>query len=304
MRIILIGQAAFGKDALDTLLQQGENIVGVLTIPDKAGQMNPVKDRSEEKGIPVLQPARLKTPEAIGWVKNLHADLLVLAFVTDFVPTEMIEASTHGGINYHPSLLPKYRGGAAMNWAIIHGENKTGVTIHFIDEGIDTGPILLQAEVSIDPNDTLKTVYFKKLYPLGIKMISEAVRLIREGNAKPIPQDDTEASYQPLINETDVIIDWKQPTQRIYNLIRGSNPAPGATTFLHGEKLKIWEAIPYSATGVPGEIIAIDSDQGLVVSTGDGAILAQRVQFKETGKIAASEMAMQFGIKAGDRLGT
>ena len=303
MRIILIGQAAFGKDALGALLKQGEEIVGVLTIPDKAGQTNPVKALAEESGLPVLQPARLKTTEAINWVKALQADLLVLAFVTDFVPNEMIEAVTHGGINYHPSLLPKYRGGSAINWAIINGEKKTGVTIHFIDNGIDTGPILLQKEVSIEPDDTLKSVYFKKLYPLGIEMIPEAVRLIREGKAKPFPQDNTKASFQPVIKEADAVIDWKHPTEKIYNLIRGSNPSPGATTTLRGEKLKIWEGVPHSETGSPGELIRIDPEQGIIVGTGDGSIIAQRVQYTNTKKITASELVDQFDVKVGELLG-
>ena len=183
MRIIFVGQAPFGKDALDALLQKNEFIAGVITIPDMAGENNPVKAFADEKNLPVLQPAKLKDPEAIDWVKNLQPDLLVLAFVTDFVPKKMIDISTHGGINYHPSLLPKYRGGSAMNWAIIRGEKETGVTIHQIDEKVDTGPIILQEKVAIQPDDTLKSLYFKKLYPLGIKMIPEAVRLIREGKA-------------------------------------------------------------------------------------------------------------------------
>ena len=189
--------------------KKNEFIVGVITIPDMSGQRNPVKAFADEKNIPVRQPAKLRDPEAIEWVDNLQPDLLVLAFVTDFVPKKMIDISTRGGINYHPSLLPKYRGGSAMNWAIISGEMETGVTIHQIDEGVDTGPIILQEKVAIEPDDTLKSLYFKKLYPLGIKMIPEAVRLIREGKAKPSPQNDSEASYQPVINEKDVIINWE-----------------------------------------------------------------------------------------------
>jgi len=303
MRIVFIGQAAFGSDALDALIQRDESVVGVITPQDKTGQINPVKNLAGEKNIPVLQPHKLKHSEAVDWVKNLQPDLLILAFVTDFVPREMIDASTYGGINYHPSLLPKYRGGSAINWAIINGETETGVTIHHIDEGVDTGPIVLQEKVSIDPDDTLKSVYFKKLYPLGIKMIPEAVRLIREGKSKPVIQDETLASFQPVIKEADVIIRWEQPTHRIFNLIRGANPSPGATTYLNGEKLKIWEGRPYPSAGAPGEVMEIKPDEGFVVSTGDGAILAGRVQFRDAGKIPATEFAGQFGLNLGDRLG-
>lgn len=302
MRIIFIGQAAFGKDALNALIQQDETIVGVLTIPDKAGQVNPVKELAENRNIPVLQPSKLKNPEAIGWVKDLQPELLVLAFVTDFVPKEMIQLSTSGGINFHPSLLPKYRGGSAINWTIICGETETGVTIHQIDDGVDTGPIILQEKVTIDPDDTVKSLYFEKLYPLGIKMVAESARMIREGKAKPVPQDVSQASYQPIIKEKDVIVEWTQPTQKLYDLIRGSNPTPGATTYFQGEKLKIWEGKPYPMKGQAGEVLKIIDDQGFVVATGDGAILAQRIQYKDTEKINAVEFLDKYPLKVGTRL--
>ncbi len=301
MRIVFIGQAAFGKDALEALLQQNETIDGVMTVSGKAGQS--VRDVAEKHGIPVLQPSRLRDPEAIEWVGDKSPDLLVLAFVTEFVPKTMIEMATHGGINYHPSLLPKYRGGSAMNWAIINGEQETGVTIHQIDEGVDTGPIIIQKRVPIDPDDTLKSLYFQKLYPLGISMVAEAVRLIRENRASPREQDHSQASHQPLIKESDVIIDWTQSTRRIYDLIRGSNPAPGATTYFRGEKLKIWEGSPDSGDGRPGEIIDILPDQGFLIAAADGSILARRVQFRETGKISATDFLETAALQKGDRLG-
>ena len=300
MRIILIGQAVFGKDTLDALIKQGENIVGVITVSGKAGQ--PLVELAEYSGFPVLQPGRLKDPEAVEWVREQTPDLLVLAFVTDFVPKEMIETAAHGGINYHPSLLPKYRGGSAMNWAIISGEKETGVTIHQINEGVDTGPVIIQERVAIDADDTLKSLYFQKLYPLGIRMVADAVRLIREGKASPKNQDHSLGSFQPVIKESDVIIDWGQSTQKIYDLIRGSNPAPGATTFFRGGKLKIWEGSLCAGNGKPGEIIDIKSDQGFVISTSDGAILAVRVQYKDTGKISATEFVEKIGLNIGDRL--
>ncbi|WP_064774311.1 methionyl-tRNA formyltransferase [Neomoorella mulderi] len=302
MRIIFIGQAPFGKDCLQALLDQGEEIAGVLTVPDRPGQKgpNPVKELALERGLPLLQPARLKEPEAMQWVKNLRPDLLVLAFVTDIVPKAMIDLATYGGINYHPSLLPKYRGGSAMNWAIINGETETGVTIHQIDAGIDTGPIILQQKVAIDPDDTVKSLYFEKLYPLGVQMVAEAVRLIREGKANPVPQDERQASFQPVIKEADVQIDWRQSTQKIYNLIRGSNPHPGAWTTFRGEKLKIWEARPYRAYGNPGTVVEIPGEEGFVIATGDGAILARRVQY---GSSPDKTLALQFVANAAIRPG-
>jgi len=303
LRIVFIGQAPFGRDCLQALIDQGEKIVGVLTIPDKPDQKNPnpVKELALERGIPLLQPPRLKDHEAIAWVADLRPDLLVLAYVTQFVPKAMIDLATYGGINFHPSLLPKYRGGSAMNWAIIAGEKETGVTIHQIDEGVDTGPIILQEKVPIDPDDSVKTLYFGKIYPLGVKLVAEAVRLIREGKARPVPQDESQASFQPVIKEEHVGLDWSQPTQRLYNFIRGSDPTPGAWAVFRGEKLKIWEARPWEGKGAPGEVLDV-RDDGFVVATGDGALLVKRVQFTGTGKIPAAEWAKSQGLRAGDKL--
>jgi methionyl-tRNA formyltransferase len=304
MRIVFIGQAPFGKDSLAALIQQGENIVGVITIPDLPGQKrpNPVKELAAEQDLPLLQPAKLNHPDAVAWVRELKPDLLVLAFVTEFAPLEMIQSATHGGINYHPSLLPKYRGGSAINWAVISGERETGVTIHQIDAGVDTGPIIIQEKVDITPDDTVKSLYFEKLYPLGIKLIARAVALIREGKARPAPQDESQASFQPVIKESDTVIDWKQPTQKVYDLIRGSNPSPGAATTFNGNPLKIWEARPYPLQGPAGDIIEIVENRGFVVSTADGGILVERVQFGHA-KITAVDFGNTQGIQIGDRLG-
>ncbi|MCG0277366.1 MAG: methionyl-tRNA formyltransferase [Thermanaeromonas sp.] len=303
MRIVFLGQAPFGRDCLKALVDQGEKIVGVLTIPEQPGQKapNPVKELALELGLPLLQPPKLKDQAVIDWVASLKPDLLVLAYVTQFVPKAMIDLATYGGINFHPSLLPKYRGGSAMNWAIINGETETGITIHQIDEGVDSGPIILQEKVPIDPDDSVKTLYFGKIYPLGVKMVAEAVRLIREGKAKPVPQDESQATFQPVIKEKDVGIDWTKPTQVIYNLIRGSDPTPGAWCVFRGEKLKIWEARPTSGKGTPGEVLAL-SDDGFTVATGDGAILAKRVQYTGGGKVPAADWAKEQGLKVGDVL--
>ena len=304
MRIVFIGQAPFGKDSLAALIQQGENIVGVITVPDLPGQKrpNPVKELAVEQGLPLLQPAKLKHPEIVAWVRELKPDLLVLAFVTQFVPLEMIQTASHGGINYHPSLLPKYRGGSAINWAVISGERETGVTIHQIDEGVDIGPVILQEKVDIRPDDTVKSLYFEKLYPLGIKLIARTVALIREGKARPFPQDESQASFQPVIKESDTVINWKHSTQRVYDMIRGSNPSPGSITSFKGQPLKIWEAKPYPLQGRAGDIIEIVEDSGFVVSTADGGILVERVQF-EGAKLAAADFSKNQGLRIGDRLG-
>ncbi|MGI9862014.1 methionyl-tRNA formyltransferase [Moorella naiadis] len=302
MRIVFIGQAPFGRDCLQALLEQGEEVVGVLTVPDRPGARspNPVKELALDRALPLSQPARLKEPPAIAWVQDLRPDLLVLAYVTTILPQAMIDLATHGGINYHPSLLPAYRGGSAMNWAIINGETETGVTIHQIDAGVDTGPIILQEKVTIDPDDTVKSLYFEKLYPLGVKLVAAAVRLIREGKAVPVPQDESRASFQPVIREGHARINWRQSAGRVYNLIRGTNPHPSAWTTLRGKKLTIWEVSPCQGKGTPGNIVAC-REEGFVIATGDGAILARRVQY-EGGhdKLPADQLVREINLRVGE----
>ena len=302
MRIVFIGQAPFGRESLEALINQGENVVGVITVEDAPNQKypNPVKECAVEHSLALYQANYLKKAEAVDWVRNLQPDLLVLGFVTAFVPLQMIKLATHGGINYHPSLLPKYRGGSAINWAIINGETETGVTIHFIDEGVDTGPILLQEKVDISPDDTVKSVYFDKLYPLGIKMIAEAVRLIREGKAVPTDQDESAASFQPVISTADTLIDWTQSTETIYNLIRGSNPSPGAVTRLGDQSCAFYDAVVGDQRGEPGTVTDISADS-FTVATGDGAIAVSSAKPPGQKKLAAADFVSHLNLKVGDR---
>ncbi len=304
MKILFIGQAPFGRESLEALIKQGEDVIGVITTEDVANQKypNPVKECAVEHDIDLYQANYLKKAEPIDWVRKLQPDLLVLGFVTAFVAQKMIDLAKFGGINYHPSLLPKYRGGSAINWAIINGETETGVTIHFIDDGVDTGPILLQEKVAITPDDTVKSVYFNKLYPLGIEMIAEAVKQIREGRANPITQDESNASFQPLITAADTLINWTQPTHQVYNLVRGSNPSPGAVTTFSGQQLKILDAARTPETGKPGTVLAV-GDEGFSVATADGAIKILSVQPAGSKKLPALEFSTATGLKTGDPLG-
>ena len=304
MRIVFIGQAPFGKESLEALLAQGEDVVGVITVEDATNQKypNPVKESALAHGLELYQANYLKKSEAINWVEQRRPDMLVLGFVTAFVPQEMIDSATYGGINYHPSLLPKYRGGSAINWAVINGEKETGVSIHFIDEGVDTGPILLQEKVAIEPDDTVKSLYFDKLYPMGIRMIAEAVQQIREGTAQPVAQDESQASFQPVITPADTVIDWNRSSRQVYNLIRGSNPSPGAGSSFHGERLKIFDAERTPETDKPGTVIGF-GDDGFTVATADGSIKILTVQPAGSKKLPALEFSRIAGLKTGDLLG-
>jgi methionyl-tRNA formyltransferase len=303
MRIVCIGQAAFGEKVLQELTEKGEEVVAVYTTQDIAGKRNPLKELAIRIGIPVFQPRSMRTPEVYEEYTRFKPDLNVMAFVTSILPDSILKYPRMGTIQYHPSLLPRHRGGSAINWAIINGETKTGITIFWPDSGIDTGPILLQKEAEISPDDTVGSLYFEKLFPMGIEALMESIELIKKGIAPRIPQDESQATYEGLCTEEDAVINWPARIDRVYNLIRGTDPQP-ATTYLHGKTLKIFEAKPiYSIVGgLPGEIVNISSD-GFTVSLKRGAISVRKVQMNESSKMKAAEFARQIRLKIGDKLG-
>jgi len=304
MRIVCIGQAAFGEKVLQKLTERGEEVVAVYTPQDTAGKRNPLKELAIQISIPVFQPRSMQVPEIYEEYTRLKPDLNVMAFVTSILPDSILNYPKMGTIQYHPSLLPKYRGGSAINWAIINGETRTGISVFWPDRGVDTGPILLQKEVEISPDDTVGSLYFEELFPLGIEALVEGIELIKKGIALRIPQDESQATYEGLCTEKDAIINWSAPIDKVYNLIRGTNPQPGATTYFHGKTLKIFDAKPiYDIVGgLPGQIVNSSAD-GVVVSLKRGAILVQKVQMNKSSKIEAAEFAKQARLKIGDRLG-
>jgi methionyl-tRNA formyltransferase len=305
MRIVLIGQAAFGQKVLEALLVRGEQVAAVYVPPDKPGsKADPLKESAQQRGIPVFQPQRMRDTGVYEKFVELAPDLCVMAFVTDIVPASILNCPRLGTIQYHPSLLPRHRGRSAINWAIINGDTRTGITILWPDAGIDTGPILLQKEVEISPTDTVGSLYYDKLFPLGVDAIIESIDLINKGEAPRIPQDESQATYERPCQEKDAIIDWAQPILKVYNLIRGTNPQPGAITPLRGQKLKIFdcELVKQDITGAPGDIREI-SDKGIAVAGRGGWLLIKRVQPRGQPKISASEYAISVGLRAGEILG-
>jgi len=304
MRIALFGQAAFGEKVLQTLINQREEIVGVYTSPDTPGKTNPLKQLALQSGIPTFQPELMRAPEVYNDYAQLKPDLNVMAFVTSILPDSILNHPGLGTIQYHPSLLPRHRGGSAINWAVINGETRTGITIFWPDKGTDTGPILLQKEVEISPDDTVGSLYFNKLFPLGIAAIVESIELIKSGTAPRIPQDESQATYEGLCTEKDAVINWLQPATKVYNLIRGTNPQPGAITYFGGRRLKVFDSALLAdvAGGTPAEITDI-TGEGFVVAAAEGAILIKRVRPESSPKIGAAEFAEQAGLKAGTRLG-
>ncbi|MGL4810782.1 MAG: methionyl-tRNA formyltransferase [Beijerinckiaceae bacterium] len=301
MRIVVHGQEAFGKAVLEKLLARGENVVGVFCAPDKEGRpQDPLKLYALEKNIPVHQPKSWKTPEALDLMKSFNPDVCMMAYVTLFVPQPVIDAPKYNTFQYHPSLLPMHRGPSSINWPIAMGAKKTGLTIFWPDEGLDEGPILLQKEVEIGPDETLGDVYFKKLFPIGVDAMIESLDLVRSGKAPKIVQDLSKGSYESWFRKDAAGIDWSKSAADIYNLIRAANPQPGAWALFNGTEVQFFDSVRRDGAGVSGTISAIDAD-GVTVAGNDGSILLKRVKAAGGQKVTAQEWAASAGAKVGDR---
>jgi methionyl-tRNA formyltransferase len=305
MRLIINGQQAFGKAALEAILDKGtDEVVAVYTAPDKEGRPpDPVKEAALAHNLPLYQPASYKDPAVLDEMRALNADLMVMAYVIIFIPEEARSIPRFGSICFHPSLLPKHRGPSSINWAIITGATRTGLTYFWPDDGLDEGDILLQKEVDVGPDDTLGTVYFKKIFPLGIEATLEAIDLVRAGNPPRIAQDESNATYESWARKQDAQIDWSKPVDQVYNLIRGCNPQPGAWTTLNGTEVQVYDSRRVDGDGQPGEIVEV-SDDGVLVQAGGGRILIQRVRPKGGDKQGAHDWAASADVASGARLGS
>src|SRR5262247_1204029 len=308
MRIVVHGQQAFGKSVLEALLERGEQVVAVYCAPERAeggGRVDPLKEAAVARGLPVYQPRSLRTqPDVREQFARLDADLCVMAYVTLIVPEEILNLPRRGTIQYHPSLLPRHRGPSSINWPIINGETRTGLTIFWPDRGLDTGPILLQKEVEIRDSDTLGTLYFDRLYPMGVAALLEAVDMVRAGTAPKIAQDESRATYEGWCKTEHVEVDWGKPLQEIWNLIRGADPQPGAWTKHAGTTVQLFDAkkLAGSTQGRPGGVVAV-YDTGLTIAASVGQLLVTRVRPEGGQKVAAAAFAKSSGLRPGARLG-
>jgi len=302
MRIILVGQGPFGEKVLEGLIKRGENVVGVFCPPDKRGEA--MRELSEKSGIDLFRPGHVKDPEVYDAYSSLRPDLAILAFVTDIIPERLLDIPSTGTICYHPSLLPRHRGASGINWAVIQGDTHTGLTILWADKGIDTGPILLQKEVDIGPDETTGSLYFNKLFPLGIDALMEAVDLIRNGRAPKIPQDNSLATYEPPCDDKVASIDWGKSGQEVYNLIRGCDPQPGAYSTFKGEKVRFYRAklLSSEVERPPGELIAIDEREA-IIALKDGTLKVGKMKGARGEKMNVDEFAKQVNLKVGMMFG-
>jgi len=309
MRIAVIGQQDFGKAVLEAFLKRGDTVAGVFCAPEKPGAKPDVlKTAALEKDLPVFQFPSLKSPEAEAAMRGLDADIGIMAYVLQFAPQSFVTIPKHGTIQYHPSLLPRYRGPSSINWPIAKGDLQTGLTIFRPTDGLDEGPVILQKTCEIGGDATLGDIYFNNLFPMGVDAMLEAADLVVAGEHIEVDQDEDAASYEGWFRTAEAEIRWSAHADQIYNLIRSANPAPGAWTTLDGKKLQIFDARLHpvrrlgEVKGKPGEVIAVDED-GFSVCAQGGRIEIRKVKPEDGKKIAASEFAASGGIALGQVLG-
>ncbi len=303
MRVAIIGQAAFGEAVLRRLQDDGVVVVGVAAPePTSNGRVDPLWSTAEANDIPCVSTARLKEPDGLARWKEFAADFCLMAFVTDFLPEEIFTLPTHGTAQYHPSLLPSYRGMSAMNWAIINGEKETGLSVFWPDEGLDTGPILLQKSCAIGPDDTVGSLYFNHLFPMGVDAMSEAASLVAAGQAPRAEQDHAAATFEPGCRDRHAEIHWHRPARAIYDQIRGCDPRPGAWTLFNEEKLRFFDCrlSAEQRPGMPGQVLDIDGES-MTIRLNGGVLRVGRVQHADNGKLPAGEWASRVDLATGFR---
>jgi methionyl-tRNA formyltransferase len=309
MRIVFMGTPAFAVPSLEALLRSDHQVVGVVSQPDRPkgrGQQlvaPPVKLVAEGAGIPVLQPLKIRTPEFLQALSSWQPDLIAVAAYGRILHTPILTLPPKGCVNVHGSLLPKYRGAAPVQWAVINGETETGITTILMDEGMDTGPMLLQERLEIMPDDTAGTLA-PRLAELGGRLLVETIAYLKAGTLTPKRQDDTQATLAPLLKKEDGLINWTMSAASLANRVRGLSPWPGAYTFLGEERWNVWRVVPTKSAGTdkPGTIVAVDK-QSILVATGEGLLDLQEIQTANSKRMPVSQFLTGHKVTAGMRLG-
>src|SRR5512145_381747 len=308
MKIAIIGQQDFGKAVLEAFLARKDEVAGVFCAPEKPGaRPDALRVAAQEKGVKVFQFPTLKSEEAKKTLKDLDVELGIMAFVLQFAPQDFVNIPQRGTIQYHPSLLPRYRGPSSINWPIIRGDTQTGLTIFRPTDGLDEGPVILQKETPIGPDDTLGTVYFDRLFPMGVQAMLEAADLVIENKHREIVQDESEATYEGWCRKQEARINWANHVDFVYNLIRGCNPAPGAWCRLDAQELQIFDARKHAVCtfgavkGKIGEVVQV-TDKSFQVTSQGGRVEVLRAKLGDGKKVAAAELLAAGAIKAGQIL--
>jgi len=304
LRIAIFGQAPFGRDVLVGLAEAGHELVGAFA-PPEGRRPDAMAEEAERRGIPLFRHRHYRRKgqaiaERVEEHRRLGAELNVLAFVTAILPPEIVDAPPRGSLCFHPSLLPKYRGGAAIPWQIILGETQSGVTVFQPDAGVDTGPIVVQkGPVPIEPTDNAASLYYDKLYPLGVEALLEAVAAVDAGTARPEPQDESRASFQGLVDDAVARVDWTRPVEELDRLLRGCDPAPGARARWNGREVRFHDVrrLEEAPDARPGTVVRAE-DGALVIAAAGGALRVGRLRVEGGAKQPAAEA----GLGPGDRL--
>ena len=309
MKIVFMGTPDFAVPSLEAIIAAGHEVLAVVTQPDKpkgrSGELSmpPVKECALKAGIEVLQPVRVrKDEEFLTYLESLNADAFVVVAFGQILPKRVLDASKYGCINVHGSLLPAYRGAAPIQWAVINGDEKSGVTIMQLDEGIDTGDIIAKEEILLEPKETGGSL-FDKLADLGGKMIVDVLSGLEKGTVTRTPQGEATTPYAKMLDKTMGNIDFTNDAKKIECLIRGLNPWPSAYTTISGKTLKIWDADVTEGSGDAGTVIGIDKN-GFTVACGSRALYIKDVQLEGKKRMSAADFLRGYKLNEGDRLGS
>lgn len=304
-----MGTPEFAVPSLEALLESEDQVVGVVTQPDRPkgrGQIvtsPPVKVIAEQAGIPVLQPTKIKTPDFLDALVAWNPDLIAVTAFGRILHKPILHLPRMGCVNVHGSLLPKYRGAAPIQWAVINGETETGITTMLMDEGMDTGPMLLQEKLAISPDDTAGTLT-PRLAELGGRLLVETIKQLKIGTLTPLKQEDSQATMAPLLKKEDGVIDWTLSAQSLANRVRGLSPWPGAYTFLGSDRWNVWKAVP-GQNGIhdaPGTVVAV-TKQSIQVATGQGILEILEIQTANSKRMAVANFLAGHRVNVGAQLG-
>lgn len=306
MRVAIIGQQAFGKAMLDAFLARGDTVAGVFVAPEPPGaRPDPLAAAARDRNVPVFPTASYSAAESSDTLRRLDVDLGIMAYVVQFVPQTFCQVPRHGIIQFHPSLLPQHRGPSSINWPVMLGKSRTGLTIFRPVDGLDEGPVILQKEVAIAPDDTVASLYFDKIFPLGVTALLEAADLVISGKAEERRQDESQASYEGWVREAELRINWANHVDAVYNLIRGCNPSPAAWTTHGGRRLYLFESRKIPARrfsevkGLALGQVAAASAQSFTIHAQGGFIEVLRCRFDDGKKISAGDTGLAPGTKLG-----
>ncbi|MDI9475831.1 MAG: methionyl-tRNA formyltransferase [Natronincolaceae bacterium] len=309
MKIVYMGTPQFAVPCLETLVDDKHEIIGVFTQPDRPSgrgrkiNITPVKEKALEHNIPVFQPNTLKDVEVFKNIEKLNPDIIIVVAYGQLLPTEILRVPKYGCINVHASLLPKYRGAAPINWAVINGEESTGITTIYMDAGLDTGDILLKEEIKIYEDETAGELHNRLMY-LGAEVLDKTIDLIGTEEIRPVPQNHKEASYAPMLTKEHGKIDWSRPAEEIKNLIRGTIPWPTPYTTYNGKIMKVWKGsvIYGNEDHKPGTILEVKKDC-ILVATGKDILSIEELQFSGRKKMSVNQYLVGNNIEPGIILG-